>query len=233
MTDGVLTLNLPQVRASLKASDSDWKLFVLGGRAPSPSWLADVAEGREVWAIDSGADACMAADVMPARLVGDFDSVSKEAYNWACSHGAKVESYDADKDDTDFQLAMSLTEGNVVVTGCWGSRFDHVFSSLFSAVKNEKRGLRILCFADSRDILFPIHGLNDISLEFYTSPTAISLLPMTQVCEGVCAEGVKWPLKDAMLEQAYPWAVSNVRNGRLSSFKLKSGVLGVYAVWED
>ncbi len=229
-----LELALPQVRAVFRvcgdaSSRSRPPLLVLGGRAPEPAWLRQVAAGRAVWALDRGADACRAAGVVPDRLLGDFDSVSDEARDWAVGLGAATDRYSPDKDDTDFQLALKLLAGDVLVTGCWGGRFDHAFSNVFSSLWAMERGVRVLCFADELEVLFPLKGPAELELDFPNRPSALSLLPLTAFCEGVSIENTKWPLEEAVLPQACPRAVSNVPVGRGVTVSVRGGVLGVYA----
>ena len=80
--------------------------MVLGGRAPSPEFLASLARGCELWAVDRGVEACRAAGIAPAVLVGDRDSGSAEGWRWAAERGAATREYQSDKDLTDFQLAL-------------------------------------------------------------------------------------------------------------------------------
>lgn len=231
--EAALQLELPRMRALLRRhgeapSSSPPPLLVLGGRAPDPDWLRKVSLGRETWALDRGADACRAAGVVPSRILGDFDSVSDGAREWAERMGAKTDRYTPDKDDTDFQLALRLLSGDVVVTGCWGGRFDHAFSNVFSSLWAMERGVRVLWFADEREVLFPLRGPAKLELDFEIPPSALSLLSLTASCEGVSIENVKWPLDEADLAQGSPREISNVPLGRPVRVEVRSGVLGVY-----
>ena len=227
------SLNLSHTRITWAApASAEPVLLVLGGRVPDPVWLSELARSvpGEVWALDRGADACRAAGVRPGRLLGDFDSVSREGYEWARSGGAVIDRYPADKNLTDFQLALELLKGPALVTGCWGGRFDHAFSAFFSVLSAAEWGVRVLAFADERELLCPLWGPAELSLEFTATPQALSLLPLTPQCEGVTIENVKWPLDDVSLVQSLPWAVSNLPEGK-ASVRLSSGVLGVYAAF--
>ena len=228
-----LELGLPRIQAFLRRhgempSSSPPPLLVLGGRAPEPDWLRKVSVGRKIWALDRGADACRAAGVVPTRILGDFDSVSDGAREWAERMGAKADRYCPDKDDTDFQLALRLLSGDVVVTGCWGGRFDHAFSNVFSSLWAMERGVKVLWFADEREVLFPLRGPAKLELDFEILPSALSLLSLTAFCEGVSIENVKWPLDEADLAQGSPREISNVPLGRPVRVEVRSGVLGVY-----
>ena len=229
-------LELPQVRVGLLGDPipaSSPPLLVLGGRTPDPAWLRQAAAGREVWALDRGADACRAAGVVPARLLGDLDSVSDQGRDWAEALGTATDRYSPDKDDTDFQLALKLLAGDVLVTGCWGGRFDHAFSNVFSSLWAMERGVRVLCFADEREVLFPLRGPARLGLTFGYPPLALSLISLTPSCAGVSIENVRWPLSDAILTQASPREVSNVPLGRSVAVSVGGGVLGIYFVFEE
>jgi thiamine pyrophosphokinase len=192
-------------------------LFVLGGRAPDAKWLADLAErGRaEVWAVDSGAAACRAAGLIPAEMLGDRDSASLHDWEWALSKGARERRYDADKDRTDFQLALSIFEKNggnggarrvLLVSGCFGGAFDHLLS-IFDTLASVG-GDCFRCMIDDREGAFFLCGGESAAIEFASAPEAVSLLPVSETCR-IGLSGVKWPLCREKLERKYPWAVSN------------------------
>ena len=162
---------------------------------------------------------------MPSDL---FDSVSEGAREWAERMGARADRYSPDKDDTDFQLALRLLSGDVVVTGCWGGRFDHAFSNVFSSLGAMEHGVRVLWFADEREVLFPLWGPAKLELDVENPPSALSLLSLTASCQGVSIENVKWPLDDVELAQGSPREISNVPLGRCVRVEVRSEVLGVY-----
>jgi len=66
-------MNLPNISIETQIPD-DTVLFVLGGRAPSESWLSAIAFQTEVWAVDRGVNVCDAAGIVPSMLIGDADS---------------------------------------------------------------------------------------------------------------------------------------------------------------
>lgn len=231
--DAPFELKLPQVHVLMdlvgKPLSCPPPLLVLGGRAPDPEWLRRAAADRELWALDRGADICRIAELVPSRLLGDFDSISYEARRWAESRGVVLDRYSPDKDDTDFQLALKLLHGEALVTGCWGGRFDHAFSNIFSSLGALELGVHILCFADERELLFPLKGPASLRLTFDRPPSVLSLLSLTSSCKGVFIENVKWPLSDDVLTQKSPWTISNVPLGRSVTVTVREGVLGVYA----
>ena len=227
-----MLLELPQVIAGFEEAPEIRQVLVLGGRAPEPSWLQRIVFNRVVYAADRGAEACKAAGILPIQVLGDFDSINEDAKAWLDAHSIELERYPADKDETDFQLCLSRVHGDLLVTGCWGGRFDHAFSNIFSALWGRKTGANVRVFADETEALFLLFDGESLELDFKTRPLAISLLPLGSRCNNVDIRGVKWELCGAELLQAYPCAVSNVpENGRVF-VNVGEGVLGVYCYWE-
>jgi thiamine pyrophosphokinase len=196
-------------------------VMALGGRLPEPAWFARLVRENEadVWAVDSGVAACRAAGVAPSAIVGDGDSAAGDDWSWALESGAREYRYDRAKDLTDFQLALGLWEprGALVITGCFGGRFDHLTSVADTLAMAEKDGKESeknfpRCMIDHAEGIFfirPSGGMEEVLLRFKKRVNAVSLLSMSEVCAGVSISGVRWELDDAVLTRARPWAVSN------------------------
>ncbi len=221
-------------------ADAPLLVMVLGGRAPSPEFLARAAEYGEVWAVDRGVEACRAAEVVPAALIGDRDSGSAEGWRWAANMGARTREYERDKDLTDFQLALKIfasecknNRKKIFLTGAFGGRFDHLWSVTLSFL-NLVPGCVQFCCADDREGLLFIHGNERCSLDFKRRPKALSLLPFSRRCRGVNLSGVRWPLSGAEMELGFPYSVSNRVEGpgRVEA-SCSDGTLGLYWTWGD
>lgn len=212
-----------------KKSKGCEKLFVLGGRAPDTEWLFEfaVSNGFDVWAIDSGAASCRAASLSPRAIIGDMDSASRDDWNWAVAEGANEHLYDCSKDLTDFQLALDLLSredaGSApILTGCFGGRADHFLSVVNTYVgiglsgKQPERSLYETpprCMIDDREGIFLVYSFETAVFRFRHRPVAVSLLSMSEKCDGVFISGVRWPLSDVVLERNFPWAICNETEG--------------------
>lgn len=79
--------------------------------------------------VDRGAYHLMKSGIVPDAIVGDFDSVSEEEWREISAAVNHVESYQAEKDETDTDLALikALTYNpkKIVLTGVTGGRLDH------------------------------------------------------------------------------------------------------------
>ncbi|MDD4836888.1 MAG: thiamine diphosphokinase [Dethiosulfovibrio sp.] len=211
-------------------------LLVSGGRAPAPEWLRSFSVGRDVWSIDSGADHCREASVVPSMAIGDFDSISTESLNWLKSNCVIMKTYSSDKDLTDLQLSLELcsqdrNSKSVILTGCWGGRFDHVWSTVNSVVKADIYGEKVRFLGDKEEFMVLIgegEGLRISSNGAFPLPEVISLMSFTDMCKGVFIEGVRWPLSDVTLERLHPYSVSNRPLGSEVQVRVGSGWLGVY-----
>jgi thiamine pyrophosphokinase len=210
-------------------------LFVLGGRSPDADWLHAFAgvNARGVWAVDSGASACRAADVEPSVVVGDRDSASREDWQWAVSVGAEEHLHDSAKDLTDFQLALALIERangrTPLLTGCFGGRADHFLSILQTFYGFSKGKGRARCMIDDVEGIFLLYSRESAALRFRRLPVAVSLLSMSGRCRGVSISGVRWPLSKVELKRKFPWSISNeAEPDEVVSVSCGEGALAVY-----
>ena len=228
------TLILPQLTATLSSPLSSQLLLAAGGRAPADIWFSQVSQGRRLWAIDHGVDVCQKNQLPPERLIGDADSASPAAWEWAAAAGIPVDRFPPAKDFTDTQLALQkaaelFPDAFLLLTGAFGGRFDHTLSTVLSLSGTQLHG----CLCDEQEVLFPLKEKETITLRLTRAPKAVSLLPLTSECQGVTISGVRWPLHDVVLRQLEPYAVSNeLSGGATITVKVHTGILGVYLFWE-
>ena len=219
-------LHLPQVDISYPYPlPKKQHLLVIGGRPPAIDWLKEAAKSRILWAVDRGIDICHQADIPPSYLLGDGDSASKTSWEWGASHPIPVDTYPSEKDLTDTQLALEKLPADsfALITGAFGGRFDHTFANIYSCAHSVP-----CCLADDQELLLFLKDAMTLHIACREMPHAISLLPLTEVCSGVSIEGVHWPLRNALLCQKLPNAVSNIPEKKEFPIALQKGILGVY-----
>ncbi len=228
------SLLLPQFTALLPKGPAPNHLLISGGRPPEADWLQKAAQGRILWAADHGLDSCYRSSLEPAYFLGDHDSVSEEALNWAKSLAIPMARFPQDKDYTDTQLALLKAQergaASVLLTGGFGSRFDHTYNTLFTCAFSPLQCI----LADDREALLYLHGGEEITLICRKRPTAVSLIPFSARCHEVTCRGLHWELTEALLLQGEPNATSNrLEDGaKTFSVSLGRGTLGVYLCWE-
>ncbi len=229
------TIQLPQLSIQYRYPlPNSQHLLVLGGRPPAEDWFLETRKSRTLWAVDHGVDLCYRLKTSPALLIGDGDSSSPCAWKWAESLDIPVLRHSPKKDFTDTQLALQelnkFPESFILLTGAFGGRQDHAFSTILSAAFS---GLPI-GLADEKEACFFLHDTDILTIRTIVRPKTISLLPLTTTCEKVCIQNVAWPLRDVCLQQAKPYAISNELLPNTDSFQiaLGKGCLGVYLYWE-
>lgn len=213
-------------------------VVVAGGRSPDREWFTRFSSGMEIWAADSGLDICAETDILPERVIGDFDSVSTESMAWAKRKGLFPERFSPDKDLTDLQLVLrtirSESQGaSVLLTGCWGGRYDHIQSNVFSSLGHCKSTSGFSCMADEREVLLFVDGDKELDISFTSQPRTLSLIPFSERCLGVDLKGTRWELENTTLERDEPWAISNriIPDGTVQ-LKLIEGWMGLYLEWK-
>ena len=232
------TIVLPDLTIETEC-DLNITLMVLGGRKPSVDWMRSLDLHISLWAVDSGVDPCFEAGILPDKLVGDGDSASPEAWQWAVDNGSDVSKFNRDKDLTDFQIALDLLsekdlgkEKALFITGGLAGRFDHLWATVISLHKCGKN-IKPFGMADEIEGMIFLRGPEKLKIDFRRSPGAISLIPFTGESRGVSIKGVRWPLEDVCLEYGKPYSISNrLAEGKQAEVSVKEGTVGVYWVWE-
>ena len=220
------TLKLPQLEIFYPFAIGREILFTAGGRRPSDNYFIEVSRGRKIFAVDKGIEICRDLNILPEILIGDFDSAENSAVNWARENKIPIERHPVDKDFTDTQLALNLVDEKdfVILTGIFGGRLDHLFSNVFTCAASKIR----TCLADEREIIFFVKSGESFDVKFFVRPKNLSLLPMTEIIEGVTLKNVHWELDGATLRQNFPNAVSNRVESDEIKISVRNGTLAVY-----
>ena len=199
------------------------KAFIYGGgqllpenifEKPAPEDLVIAADGGYINARALGAR----VDV----LIGDMDSMD----------GASVPStieqikLPCEKDMTDTKAAIDLAiergYDDIVIIGGMGTRLDHTLSSLGILEDMKERGIYCLITNGYNRVRY----LCSDSLLIARSPYKyLSLIALDRICKGVCAEGVKYPLKNARLYRKNQFAVSNEIDGNVALVSVRKGAM--------
>ena len=205
-------------------------LLVAGGRRPSEKFFKSVAQGRKIFAVDRGIEICRACNILPEILIGDFDSAENSALDWAIKNKIPVERHPVEKDFTDTQLALEILPKNfsAIVTGIFGGRLDHLYSNIFTCANYEN-----IFLADEREIIFYLKGGESVEVNFFEIPMAVSLLPITETCEGVTTENLHWELSNATLKQNLPNTISNRAENSKIKISVERGTLAIYFCFND
>lgn len=118
-------------------------ILILTGGSIEPSFAKNYIAQHSwdrILAADSGLEFCRAADILPDRILGDYDSARKETVHYYREHfPERMVTYPSEKDETDTELAVSLAleagADHMTLLGATGTRVDHLLGSLQLLVK--------------------------------------------------------------------------------------------------
>ena len=185
--------------------------------------LVDVAD--LVIAVDGGLDHLSGVGVRPDLLVGDLDSVSREALTGAETTGVVIERHPADKDETDLELGMvaAVNAGarSIVVTGLGGGRLDHELAGLRILGSNRRASSTVT--ARLRDTSLTV--IRDERVLTGRPGSLLTLLAIGGPAEGVTTTGLQYPLTDERLDAGSGRGLSNLFELPEASISVRSGVL--------
>lgn len=219
--------------------------IIICGGAPKPylSHLETIKEAASsviYIGVDGGASKLVESGIKLDYAIGDFDSVSIDEYARIKQATRKMITYPSAKDDTDFELALSLIIeenllGEIYIYGAMGSkdygRMDHLisnlwmvyqlrFASLIERVHFIEKNHQLEFLLPGEHVVLPVHWVNYLSI--------ISLTAVT----GLAISGAKYQLPAT--DYAYPRAlISNefIENKKVT-ITFKSGLILVMYVRE-
>ena len=182
-------------------------------------------------AADSGYLTARRLGFRPELLLGDLDSLDRTKL---LPH--ELDELDklivpAVKDDTDTQLAVETlferfgTDIDIVIVGGLGGRLDHTLSSVFLLEYIAGKGAAtIMTDGRNRVRVMTARGVTQ-RLQIARGYKYLSLVSLSDVCEGVSVGGVFYPLSVATLTRGWSYAVSNEITADHADISLNSGIM--------
>ena len=169
-------------------------VIVAGGIAPAGQELTFLEQAEHILCADSGGRHLFDMGLLPEAVIGDGDSLPREAEQSFIAQGVNFIKYPAEKDYTDTQLAVefAIEQGaqDIVLIGSCGGRLDHELANISLLVKynNDFQRLRL---ANNNSIVFVLDKETIITGNI---GDIISILPITESVSGVTLKGLKYPL---------------------------------------
>ncbi len=165
-----------------------------------------IPEDALVIAADSGYLKAAPLSLKPRILVGDFDSIPRDAMA-AANAVPEIIRAPAEKDETDTMLACELAIGRgcgrIVIVGGFGGRCDHELSNIFWLESLKNRGVDAM-MTDGNSWISVIRN-ETVTLERHGGYFSVFALDECTVTLAGC----KYPLCRAVLRRELPYAVSN------------------------
>ncbi len=194
-------------------------IFAAGDGLP-PELGQDLPLADMVVAADSGYEAAVALGFRVDVLVGDLDSIATDPL----PDHVIVERHDANKDQTDLDLALELAlredPGRVVVVGGAGGRHDHELAAFQLICSPRWRGVGELDWISSRS---RCHVVRRHRVVHGDIGATVTLLAVGGPVGGLTTRGLEWELHEATLEPGSTWGVSNLMRGPVADVWISSG----------
>lgn len=200
-----------------------------------------------VIAADAGLQYLEQSGITADLIIGDFDTLEN------APAGTNVITLSCEKDDTDMLAAVregikaGYTEFHLY--GGTGGRIDHTIANLQVLAYLSENGWKGYLHCPQNSFVWPVdkelkkanyaeasgnaHGSESIitavtngELSFSQVPAGyISVFSYSEKSEGVCLQGLKYPLADATLSHTFPIGTSNEFIGEKSRISVKNGTL--------
>jgi len=183
-------------------------------------------EGDCVIAADGGFAELQRLSISADIVVGDFDSLKR------IPEHENVLKYPVEKDDTDMMLAVKegIYRGykKFILYGGLGGRLDHTLANIQVLVNLSRNRASGYLVGDGMVITAVSNG----SITFLGDKKGtISVFCSGDKAEGVCLEGLKYPLVNADLSDDVPLGISNEFTGRESKITVGKGTLVI--LWNE
>jgi thiamine pyrophosphokinase len=202
-------------------------VLIFAGGAVQPGEAVDraIAAAELVIAADSGAETAISYGLVPALVVGDFDSFTGSLQQLE-QHGSRIIRVAVEKDETDTEqaIAASLEQGATAITllgALGGARFDHSIANIFLLAGYQTVPMRIVdgpatCWLLRGPGSTDVHGLpGDL----------LSLFPLTADASGIYTSNLYYPLRGETLSFGKPRGISNVLTTQHAHIMLEQGLL--------
>ncbi len=162
--------------------------------------------------------------ITPDIIIGDFDSLGRVPQQ------PEAIRYPVEKDDTDMMLAIKsgLEAGfsQFILYGGLGGRFDHSLANIQCLAYLANRNARGFLAGDGTVLTV----IRDGALHFNAGMSGtISVISFGSTAEGVTLQGLKYPLKDAVLKNDSTLGISNEFTRSAASVSVRKGSLIV--IW--
>ena len=178
-------------------------------------------------AADGGARHCIAANLLPQVVIGDFDSLSESELKVLEAHGAKLIRYPSRKDSTDLELALeyACNQGadQILILGGLGQRWDQTLANILLLVHPANTCARVSLIDGNQEIM--LIGSSQ-TLEIFGQPgDTVSLIPIRGDAKGITTQGLEYPLHHGTLRFGTSRGISNVLLDEKGTIHLEHGLL--------
>jgi thiamine pyrophosphokinase len=206
-------------------------IIFANGEFRSQDHFPELKDGDLIIAANGGSRHCLKLGIIPDILIGDLDSVDRQLLKDWQDAGLKVIEYPEEKDQTDLELALIYAQqensNEILVFGGIGGRLDMTLANLILLAHPELTiPTTLICDKEKVYVLRPGDTLKILG----ESGDTVSLIPLHPGETRVTSEGLKYPLKNDLLEFGFTRGISNCLLDNKAQIKLITGLMVVIHV---
>ena len=187
----------------------------------------EAAENADlILAANGGAVHCLRLGVVPATVIGDFDSLDDVSRHTLEVSGTEFTTHPPDKDQTDLELALldAVARGatEIIVLGAVGGRLDMTLANLQLLALPDLNGIQVELWHGNQTarLIRPPGGPIDGDIH-----DGVSLIPIGGEARAIATQDLQYALKGEALDLGPARGVSNVISGPNPRVELGSGLL--------
>lgn len=213
------------------------RVLVIAGGEADINFLREYFKNQEISTVvcaDAGLDTAAALGLSVDYAMGDFDSVSKEGWEYykntpALKKGTEFISYPPEKDATDLHLVLDWVverrPEEILIVGATGRRLDHFLANVNILMTPLEKGIPAYIL-DRHNRLYLLKSSHVFRREEVFGKY-ISLLPLTEKVRGITLQGFKYNLENGQMQIGDSLGVSNelAKGAEEAVLKLEEGIL--------
>ncbi len=202
-------------------------IFANGVHEHLPNQDLLIGDADLIIAADGGANYCYELGVSPDILLGDLDSISRQALENISLSAAEIQQYPRKKNATDLELSLDLAlergATRISLLGALGGRWNMSLANILLAASASYKGIRISLLNRECEMVI-LHPGPEFVLTGMPGDT-VSLLPLHGDVHGVTLTGFDYPLDNHTLSFGSTLGVSNVLQSAEATVCHTAGVL--------
>lgn len=183
-------------------------------------------EWHLVIAADSGGNFLFHSQIPANKLIGDMDSISKEALDYHEKRGAEILRFPREKDFSDFELVLRTLDENrnnsVHLIGLFGGLRDHEILNLLVLSRFVECG--IFTF-DTSEGCGGVIGQGGMTVQIPRINLRSSIMALSPTVHVIESTGSKWKLDNETIELGQSRGLSNILVHPQWRIKVGQGVL--------
>ena len=181
-------------------------------------------------ALDGGLVFCAEHDIVPDRIVGDFDSLPAEKQELLEKYPQeRIYRLPCEKDDTDtlaaIRMAAEIGYERFIIYGGLGGRLSHTIANIQSLLFLKEQGLYGELVGDKIRVFLLKNESTTLRIEKANMGGYISIFSYSGKSEGVTIKNLKYEVENMTLTNSFPIGVSNEFMGKEMKISVKKGVL--------